>query len=115
MIRDDRYKYISCPADPPQLFDMQNDPHELKNLAARPEFARLVESFHQRVEAHVDVEKLDREVHASQKRRRIVFTSHMTGKHTSWDFHPCCNAASEFMRNHLDLNDVESNARICKV
>jgi choline-sulfatase len=112
MIRDDRYKFISCPVDPSQLFDLHDDPHELHNLAARPEFAHLIDSFRKQMDDHVDVETLDREVHASQRRRRIVFTSHMTGKHTPWDFHPCCNAANEFMRNHLDLNDVESNSRI---
>lgn len=112
MIRDDRFKFICCPVDPPQLFDLNNDPEELENLADSPDYAETVRSFRRKVDEHVDLEQLDRNVHASQKRRRIVFESHMTGRHTSWDYHPPCDAANQYMRNHLDLNDVESNARI---
>ncbi|WP_029898857.1 choline-sulfatase [Desulfohalovibrio reitneri] len=113
MIRDDRYKYIHCPVDPPQLFDLQEDPEELDNLACKAEYASMVEEYRARVREHVDLEELDRSVHASQKRRRIVFEAHMTGKHTPWDYHPPCKAANQYMRNHLDLNDVEACSRIC--
>ncbi|WP_245587881.1 choline-sulfatase [Desulfovibrio inopinatus] len=112
MIRDERYKFIACPADPPQLFDLKNDPEELKNLAQHPEYAEIVRRFHDMVNNHVNMEALDRRVHASQKRRRLVFASHMTGRHTAWDYHPPCNAANQYMRNHLDLNDVEAGSRI---
>jgi arylsulfatase A-like enzyme len=39
-VRDDRWKLIRYPlVDQTQLFDLQNDPHELSNLAAKPEHA----------------------------------------------------------------------------
>lgn len=39
-IRDDRWKLIRYPlVDRTQLFDLQSDPHELTNLAGKPEFA----------------------------------------------------------------------------
>jgi len=42
-IRDDRWKLIRYPlVDRTQLFDLQTDPHELINLAARPEHAAKV-------------------------------------------------------------------------
>ena len=36
MLRDDRYKFFYSETDPPLLYDMKNDPQELKNLAASP-------------------------------------------------------------------------------
>ncbi len=42
-VRDDRWKLIRYPlVDRTQLFDLQNDPHELENLAGKPEFASKV-------------------------------------------------------------------------
>ena len=42
-IRDDRWKLIRYPlVDRTQLFDLTNDPHELVNLADKPEHAAKV-------------------------------------------------------------------------
>lgn len=42
-VRDDRWKLIRYPrVDQTQLFDLQNDPHELNNLADKPEYAAQV-------------------------------------------------------------------------
>lgn len=42
-VRDDRWKLIRYPqVDRTQLFDLQHDPHEITNLAARPEHAARV-------------------------------------------------------------------------
>lgn len=34
MIRRGRYKFVYCPLDPPQLYDLIDDPREINNLAA---------------------------------------------------------------------------------
>ena len=112
MIRDQRFKYIHCPVDPPLLYDLENDPRELRNLADAPAHAELLKKFQQAVERHVDLKDLDTRVRASQERRKLVFRAHMKGRHTSWDYHPPCNAANQYMRNHLDLNNVEAGARL---
>lgn len=45
-IRTDRWKLIRYPqVDQTQFFDLQNDPHELTNLAARPEYADRVKEM----------------------------------------------------------------------
>jgi len=42
MIRTDRWKYVYDPMDPvDELYDMDNDPWELTNLASRPEHAEV--------------------------------------------------------------------------
>ncbi len=112
MLRNDRYKFVHCPADPAMLFDMQEDPDELVNLAANPDFQGVRAMFEELVAAHANVEELNERILASQRRRRIVFGAHMAGKHTAWDYHPPCHASEEYMRNHLDLNVVEAEARL---
>jgi len=46
-----------------------------------------------------------------QARRRFVMGALRTGRHTPWEYAPRRDAASEYMRNHLDLNVVERSAR----
>jgi arylsulfatase A-like enzyme len=45
-IRDDRWKLIQYPQiNKTQLFDLYNDPHELNNLAGKPEYAAKVKEM----------------------------------------------------------------------
>lgn len=112
MVRQGRYKYIHCPADPPLLFDLEADPDELENLARESGHYDLCLEFENIVSEHQDLEALNKDILDSQKKRRLVFRAHMSGKHTSWDFQPIQDASRKYMRNHLDLNDVERCARM---
>ena len=49
VIRDGRYKYIHFTALPPMLFDIENDPDELDNLAPRPAQAGIVAEYAQKM------------------------------------------------------------------
>ena len=40
-LRQDKWKYTHCELDPPQLFDLEADPHELTNLADDPAFNKV--------------------------------------------------------------------------
>ncbi|HSH42926.1 MAG TPA: choline-sulfatase [Arenicellales bacterium] len=111
MIRRGPYKYVHCEIDPPQLFDLDADPEELRNLAADPSYAEVVSGFAVEVAERWDLQAIRRDVVASQHRRRLVGRALMTGRHTPWDFEPDADAANHFMRNHLDLNEVEAKAR----
>jgi choline-sulfatase len=46
-----------------------------------------------------------------QARRRIVSEALRSGAFTPWDYTPPADASGQYMRNHLDLNDVERSAR----
>ena len=51
------------------------------------------------------------EVIASQHARRTVDSALRKGRHVPWDFQPLDDASNQYMRNHLDLNEVESSRR----
>ena len=110
-IRDGRYKFIHCEIDPPQLFDLESDPHERDNLAADPEHAALVAGFMEKVRARWDMAAFDAAVRESQARRWVVYPALRNGAYYPWDFQPLQKASERYMRNHMDLNILEESKR----
>ncbi len=110
-IRDKRFKFNHCEIDPPQLFDMDADPHELTNLAADPAHAETVAGYMEQVEARWNLARFDEQVRASQARRLVVYDALRNGAYYPWDYQPLREASKRYMRNHLDLNDLEERQR----
>jgi choline-sulfatase len=110
-LRDARYKFNHCEEDPPQLFDLAADPQELNNLAADPGQAERVAAFMAQVRARWDMARFDTEVRQSQARRWVVYDALRQGRYLPWDHQPELKASERFMRNHMDLNVVEEEAR----
>lgn len=110
-IRDGRYKFVHCEIDPPQLFDLESDPRELDNLATRPEHRALVAEYMQQVRARWDMAAFDKAVRESQARRWVVYPALRSGAYHPWEFEPRQNAAERYMRNHMDLNQLEDSKR----
>lgn len=114
MLRRGNVKLIYCPKDPPLLFDLQTDPLELNNLAQDSKHAPLLAELVEQVRQQWDFETFDAEVRLSQRCRVVVDAAHRKGRYTSWDFQPELDAKQRFMRNHMDLNELEANARYPK-
>jgi choline-sulfatase len=112
MIRRGRYKYIYSEPDPEQLYDLVSDPNEVHNLASQPEYETLREGFKAEVEARWHPQSLHQSIIDSQRRRRMVYGALTSGHlYTPWDFQPFRDASRQYMRNHLDLDDLERTAR----
>ncbi len=111
MIRRGRYKFICSPADPDQLFDLESDPGERVNLADDPASAGLAGGFRQEAAARWDLAAVDREVRLSQQRRHAVARALGTGVQAPWDFSPPYDAGRRYIRNHMDLGELEAMAR----
>jgi choline-sulfatase len=110
-LRSGRWKYTNCAVDPEQLFDLEADPHELRNLAEDPAHADTLERFRVMAAARWDLETFDAEVRDSQARRLTVYEALRNGAYFPWDFQPLRAASDRYMRNHMDLNVLEDSQR----
>ncbi|WP_372803313.1 choline-sulfatase [Paracoccus seriniphilus] len=110
-LRDGHLKYISCQADPEQLFDLQADPGERRNLANDPAYAEDLARLRDMAAARWDLARFDAEVRESQARRWVVYEALRNGKYRAWDHQPFLDASQRYMRNHMDLNVLEENQR----
>jgi choline-sulfatase len=110
-LRDNSFKFVLCELDPPQLFDLEADPHELINLACRPEHQGRIRKMTEAARRRWDLHRFDAEVRASQARRWIVYEALRNGAYYPWDYQPLQRASERYMRNHMDLNVLEDSQR----
>jgi choline-sulfatase len=101
MIRRGHYKFISCPTDPDQLFNLKDDPDELTNLAEQS--SQLLIDFQQEAADYWDVDDIQKTVISDQKRRRSVHAALRIGRYQGWDYNPARDASDEYTRSHMDL------------
>lgn len=122
MIRRGPWKYVICPADGSQLYNLDTDPSELNDLAkglnkkttlsAEDEKVRAVfDAFEAEARARWDFEQITEDVLVSQRKRRLVWSALKRGQFTSWDFDPIDDGREKYIRSHMDLDDLERMAR----
>jgi choline-sulfatase len=111
MIRRGRFKFVHSSADPDQLYDLEADPLELRNLADSAEQARTVAAFCDEVSRRWSLTALHAQVIASQSRRHLVYAALRVGRYQPWDYQPVRDATRLYIRNDQELNDLEAMAR----
>ena len=134
MIRRGPWKYITCPADPPQLFNLEDNPLELENLAqAKKTFGttgaigKLLEEFEQEAAVKWVFQKISHDVRVSQRQRRFVWGALKQAKFTSWNYDPIDDGREQYVsssfrmrdyanlrryiRSHVPFDDLELRAR----
>ncbi|SFA95206.1 choline-sulfatase [Poseidonocella pacifica] len=110
-LRRGRFKYIRCALDPEQLFDLEADPSELRNLVADSAYAETLAGFRAEADARWNLDAYDADVRESQARRRLVNEALRKGGYYPWDYQPLQRASERYMRNHMDLNVLEEAKR----
>jgi choline-sulfatase len=111
MIKRGRYKFVHSPVDPDQLYDLIDDPDEIRNIAPLPQQAPRVQEFLAEVARRWDMPALHADVIASQRRRHLVDAALRNGRYTPWDFQPSRDASRQYVRNDQNLGDLEAMAR----
>ena len=111
MIRRGAYKFIYSEDDPCLLFDVHNDPQEQEELSQSPPHRPLFDAFLAEARAKWNIPAITAQVLASQRRRRFVAQALAVGQLKSWDHQPLVDASQQYMRNHIDLDDLERKAR----
>ncbi|GIZ10714.1 choline-sulfatase [Pseudomonas sp. NCCP-436] len=115
MIRRGPWKFIYSEQDPLLLFNLASDPDELHNLAGDPGHRDILAGFLAEARERWDIPAIHAATLASQRRRRLVADALARGRRTSWDHQPWVDASQQYMRNHIDLDDLERRARFPRV
>ena len=110
MVRAGAHKLIVCAGDPEQLYDLEADPHELVNLAGRPEVAAVQDGLRGELAARLDLADIETRVLASQRERRLVADALGRGAVTAWDYRP--EAPMRYVRSRADLYELQRRARL---
>jgi len=98
MIRKGKYKYIYIHNNEAQLFDLENDPGEWKNLSGNPKYKDIEDDLRTCILKEFNPEKIEEVVRESlQKRMLIKEAMKITG--TKWDYYPYFNASEQYWRD----------------
>jgi choline-sulfatase len=111
MIRRGDLKFVHSPVDPDQLYDLAADPLERVNLAEDPDWSARLKELRAEVERRWDLDAVHADVVDDQARRRLVNSALRQGVVTPWEYEPPQTGRDQYMRNHLDLNEVERLTR----
>lgn len=112
MVRRGPYKFIACPGDPDQLYDVAGDPAELVNLASAPEHRGTVAELRDEAGRCWELETLERRVLASQRERRLVMRGLAEGRPSTWAFEPSATASGGYVHGGADLYELQRRARL---
>lgn len=100
MIRRGHWKFITCLADPPQLFNLSVDPKELVNLATNPSNdaeKAILDHFMEEADQRWDLKRIHAEVLRSQRARRLCWSALTRGRFESWDYQPHDDAKEKYV------------------
>ena len=69
MIRTRRFKYVHYVGNSPQLFDMELDRLECRDVAAEPEYQQVLQESEKRLRSILNPEEVNEQAHSDQERR----------------------------------------------
>jgi choline-sulfatase len=110
MIRRGAQKFIWSEPDPPLLFDLEQDPDELDNLAEQSALADRVQAFEAEVRELWDPQALYQAIVASQRSRRVAWEALAHGRKAPWEWNPALHRGG-YVGGDVDLNALEHSRR----
>jgi choline-sulfatase len=97
MVRRGPYKLIEVHGHDRQLFDLEADPHEWRNLAGQPNLAAVERELLSELWARFDPDAIEAEIRASMA-RRVVVRNAARHNGTNWDYQPDFDARTQYFR-----------------
>jgi choline-sulfatase len=113
MIRRKQHKYIASLVDPPQLFNLHDDPKELHNLCESKDSGDIIlaQKYANEAAQKWDLQGIHNKAVDSQRQRRLVWEALTIGKFESWDYQPPPMSSQQYIRSNIPLDDLERRAR----
>lgn len=113
MIRRHQWKYTCSLVDPPQLFNLVDDPKELNNLALSKQdhHQAVLKKFEEEATAKWNFKQIHADALKSQRMRHLTWSALQIGRKETWDYQPPYNDKDRFIRSHIPLDDLERRAR----
>ena len=111
MIRRGNHKFVHSPVDPDQLYDLAEDPDEMRNLAAERAQAPAVRDFRARGGPALGSCRRRGRRDREPAPPPLVDQALRRGRYTPWDYQPLRDASRLYVRNDQDLGDLEAMAR----
>ncbi|MDJ0955687.1 MAG: choline-sulfatase [Arenicellales bacterium] len=110
MVRKGPHKLIMSDADPTLCFDLREDPKEMHNLAEDPAHEQIIGALTDKVRSRWDTPSLKRWIIESQRRRHTIIPL-LVKQNVSWDYQPKVRADQVYIRNNLELYEIERRSR----
>lgn len=108
MVRRGRYKFVYSEAYPAQLYDLQDDPGERRNLTDVAGFADVARLMLELVNQQWNLAELKSDVTKSQKARQLINAAMQRGREIVWEHYPNpVRDHTKFVRNGDRFPDVE--------
>jgi choline-sulfatase len=92
------------------LFDLEQDPDELDNLAEQSAYADRVRAFEAEVRERWDPQALYQAIVASQRTRRVAWEALAHGRKAPWEWNPALHRGG-YVGGDVDLNVLEHSRR----
>lgn len=100
MARQGRFKYIYIHGQAPQLFDLEDDPGEWRNLAGDQAHRETERALRAAILDRFSPDTIEAEIRGSL-RRRLVIKQAMEQNGTRWDYAPTFDAAQDAVTQYL--------------
>ena len=109
MVRKGRYKYIVSGIDPAQLFDLVDDPLEVRNIYGDPAYQAIAKELDDLASQTWNREELTNNVADSQRQRLFLGKVLQSGKTANWDYQPTDQASNQCLRPDQSYNQWAYN------